>query len=264
MPAAVRFVGLTCHYGLRPVLSDLDLDIRAGQVTAVMAPNGVGKSTLLNAAAGLVPSWRGFVEIEGHRRRDTEESELACRRASVHLAANPWLPQQLTPREWIVTCGRLWEVDDRRLLPHTASLLDLFDLDDGEKSIRSCSTGQKHKVALAGALVTETPILLLDEPFGGGLDPSGILVLKRLLADAAHAKGRCVLLASPVPETLEDLADRVVVLAKGTDDAAEIVGDGTPAQLREQTESTSLAEAYEALVRPDTAAKLDAYLEATP
>ncbi len=260
MTAALRFVGLTCHYGFRPILKDLELDVHAGQVTGVMAPNGVGKSTLLSVAAGQVPAWRGFVEINGNKRRDTEASELACRQATVYLPAEPWLPEGLTAREWVVTCGRIWNVDDRRLLDHAGRLLDLFDLGDGDKTIKSCSTGQKHKVALAGALATDAEVLLFDEPFGGGLDPSGILVLKRLLADAAGRRGRAVLVASPVPETLEGLADRIVVLSRDDDGIARIAADASPVDLQRDTGTSNLAEAYEALVRPDTVDKLAAYV----
>ncbi len=152
MTAALRFVGLTLHYGLKPIFRDFELEVRNEQVTAVMAANGVGKSTLLAAAAGMVPPWRGFVEVAGHRRRDTEASELAARQASVYLAADPWLPEVLTAREWVVTCGRIWSVDDRRLLDHAGRLLDLFDLGEGDTPIKDLSTGQKQKVALAGAL----------------------------------------------------------------------------------------------------------------
>src|SRR5213075_1434031 len=105
---------------------------------------------------------------------------LAIRRKVTYLPANPWLPSSITPREWLLGIGRLYELDDDRLMDHAQRLLELFNLaEQAHQRIASLSTGQRKKVAICGALVTEAPIMMLDEPFAGGLDPSGILALKR-------------------------------------------------------------------------------------
>ena len=74
------------------------------------------------------------------------------------------------------------------------------------------SAGQKKKVALCSALVAEAPILLLDEPFSGGLDPAGILTLKRIIQHHARRKESTIVLTSPVPELVEEIATRIIVL----------------------------------------------------
>src|SRR5262252_3282135 len=74
------------HYGLRPVLRDINLQVDRGEILAIMGPNGVGKSTLLNIIAGLLAPAKGHVEINGLRRRSTEEAELAIRRQMVFLS----------------------------------------------------------------------------------------------------------------------------------------------------------------------------------
>ena len=213
-PPAIAVNGLTCHYGVAPVLRDVDLTIPAGEVVAVMGPNGAGKSTLLAAVAGVLSAWRGSVDIHGHRRRGTPESELAARQACVYLPASPFVPTALAAREWVVACGRVWGVDDRRLLDHAGCLLELFDLDPALRPA-DASTGQRQKLALAGALATDAAVLILDEPFGGGLDHSGIVALRAVLLDAARRRGRTILLAQPVPQLVEGLADRVAILGAG-------------------------------------------------
>ena len=102
--------------------------------------------------------------------------------------------------------------------------------------------------------MTEPQVMLLDEPFAGGLDPSGILTLKRILQHHRERKDRTVLMTSPVPEVVEELADRVAVIAKG-----EIVAFDTVEQLKQQTSTATLAEAYQRLASPGTLEKIDRY-----
>ena len=236
-------MNLTCHYGVAPVLRDVSLDVPAGEVVAVMGPNGAGKSTLLAAVAGVLSAWRGFVDIHGHRRRGTPESELAARQACVYLPASPFVPRSLTAREWVVACGRVWGVEDCRLLDHAERLLGLFDLDPALRPA-DASTGQRQKLALAGALATDAAVLILDEPFGGGLDPSGIVALRAVLLDAARRRGRTILMAQPVPQLVEGLADRVAILGPGPGLAAL----DSPAALMRATGLTTLEAAYQSLI----------------
>ena len=77
------------HYGLRPVLRDINLKVAKGEIVAIMGPNGVGKSTLLNIIAGLLAPAKGYVEVNGLRRRAKEEAELAIRRQMVFLPDHP-------------------------------------------------------------------------------------------------------------------------------------------------------------------------------
>ena len=76
----IRIVNLTQHYGVRPVLKDVSLDIPTGELVTILGPNGMGKSTLLSAMAGLLAPQEGYVEFDGVRRRSSPEGELAIRR----------------------------------------------------------------------------------------------------------------------------------------------------------------------------------------
>jgi ABC-type multidrug transport system ATPase subunit len=151
---AVEAVDVTHHYGARPVLRSVSLTVAPGELVALVGPNGMGKTTLLGALAGvLVPAF-GHVRIDGMRRRESEEVELEIRRRVVYLPADPWLPSGRTGREWVLAVGRAWGVADERLFDHAERLLDLFELvEQADQSMSRYSTGQRKKIALCATLV---------------------------------------------------------------------------------------------------------------
>src|SRR5438876_10943073 len=97
----IKVVDVSHHYGVKPVLSHVSVDVPDGQLVVVMGPNGAGKSTLLSILAGLMAPAKGYVEINGLRRRATEQAELQIRRQTAFLPDQPWLPEFKTGREWL-------------------------------------------------------------------------------------------------------------------------------------------------------------------
>ena len=246
---------ITQHYGVKPVLRDVNLTIQPGELVGILGPNGMGKTTLLSALAGVLKPQKGHVEIGGRRRRSSIDAERDIRREVVFLPDHPWLPRNRTGREFLLSVGRLYEIEENRLIDHVERLLNLFELDRlADSPIRTHSAGQQKKVAICSALITEVPILLLDEPFSGGLDPSGILALKRVLKRLTDAGGTIVM-STPVPELVEELADRLIVLREGT-----VAFDGTLEQMRQQTDTTgSLGDMLEQLVFSQTLENIEQY-----
>jgi ABC-type multidrug transport system ATPase subunit len=236
----------------------VNLRIERGELVVVLGPNGMGKTTLLGVMAGVLAPLHGEVYIDGRRRRGSVEDERAIRRSTVYLPDQPWLPAGRTGREFLLAVGALYEVDQGRLFEHIDQLLDLFDLTEQSNSpIRTYSAGQKKKIALCSCLVTEVPVLLLDEPFSGGLDPSGLLALKRILQRHAQRKELTIVLTSPVPELVEEIATRIVIIHQG-----EILAFDTIDGLQRLTACRgSLSDVLERLVYPDTKQKLDAYFK---
>jgi ABC-type multidrug transport system ATPase subunit len=252
----IKVVKVSHHYGLRPVLSDINLVIPKGKLVAVMGPNGVGKSTLLGIIAGLMAPAKGQVEINGLCRRSSEAVELQIRRQLFFLPDHPWLPEHMTVREWLLAIGQLYDLDADRLMDHIVRLLDLFQLTDkGDSPIRTCSNGQKKKVAICGALAAETPIMILDEPFTGGLDPSAIMALHRVLKHLANTGDTTIVMASQIPEIVENLAHEIVIL-RGT----RVIAYDTMEGLRAKAGVTgALPEVFEKLVNPQTLQHIDNY-----
>lgn len=254
----IRVEGLWHHYGVRPVLRDVSLEIATGELVVLLGPNGMGKTTLLGCLAGVLWPQRGWVAFDGVRRRQSVEEERELRKRIAYLPDDSWLPMQKSGREFLLAVGRLYEVEDFRLFDHATRLLRLLQLEDrGDAPISGYSTGQRKKIALASALITEAPYLLLDEPFSGGLDPAGILALKRVLKHLARDLGRTIVMTTPVPELIEELADRIAILRDG-----ELTAFDTAEGLVSAAgDCDSLEAALQRLTFPDVVASIEDYFE---
>lgn len=256
----ITLEGVVQHYGVRPVLRDVTLQIPAGQIVAIVGPNGIGKTTLLGVMAGVLTPQRGFVEIDGARRHRSTEEELAIRRRVVYLPDHPWLPVNRTGREFLLAVGQLYDLEINGLIEHVDRLLALFHLaKEGDWPIRSYSNGQKKKVALAAALVSQVPILFLDEPFGGGLDPAGILALREVLKRLGTQPERTIIMTAPAPELVEELASRVIVLRDGR----VVAFDDLDGLRRLANCSGTLTEVLAKLIHPETLEQVEQYFART-
>ncbi len=252
----IQVVDVVQHYGVRPVLRKVSLDVHPHELLSIVGPNGMGKSTLLGVISGALSPQSGHVVVDGLRRKETEERELEIRRRIAWLPDHPWLPKERTGREFLLSVGGMYGVEPLRLFEHIDRLLDVFDLaKQGDWAIRSYSNGQQKKIAVCGALVSEAPILLLDEPFSGGLDPAGILALKKVLRGLVERRRATIVMTSPVPEILEELADRIVVLREGN----IVICDTPDAIKRTARTGGSLAEALARLMHPETVETVERY-----
>jgi len=253
--AMIKVHELTHHFGLRPVLTDVSLQIEKGDLVVLLGPNGAGKTTLLACMAGTIWPARGYVEFDGVRRRESVERERELRKRIVYLPDDTWLPSQHTGREFLLAVGRLYDIDEFRLFDHADRLLNLFHLEEkGDAAIQSYSTGQRKKIALASALITEAPYLLLDEPFSGGLDPVGILALERVLRRLAKDEDVTVVMTTPVPALVEELAHRIAIVAGG-----RLIAYGTADEIKQQAGAAAFEEALQRLLYPEATDEVAAY-----
>ncbi len=245
-------------YSVKPVLKGINLHIKAGELVTVMGPNGMGKSTLLALIGGMMKPTRGQIIIDAKVRRSAIAAEKEIRKIVFYLPADPYLPLGLTGREYILGIGRLWGRDDMAMIPHMESLLDIFDLkDQGDSLIHSYSTGQRKKIGLCAAFITETPVMVLDEPLSGGLDSSALVAVTRILRRLAERKESTVVIAVPVPELVEELSGRIAVIQSG-----KMLTCGTLQELREQSQCNgSLAEILEKIGNPQALDKVETYLK---
>jgi ABC-type Mn2+/Zn2+ transport system ATPase subunit len=185
-PPLVRVRGLATGYGAVQALADVSFDVAAGERSAVLGPNGGGKSTLFRVLLGQLRPWRGAVELGGSCAvvPQSERSRLDYPVSALDVA----LMGTLSRLPWWRPAGRRERAGARSALDRVG-LLELADAPFGE-----LSGGQRQRVLVARALVQEAPILLLDEPFTGVDQPSAEL-LDRLIGELA-ADGRAVLIAT--------------------------------------------------------------------
>lgn len=227
METVIHVDSLVQHYGFKPILDGISFDIDRGECVAVVGANASGKTTLLDTLGGMLAFESGVVEVFGRGRRASVEEEREIRRRSCYLPIEPILASWSTVREHWLATAQLWGRTGSAVFPEIDALANAFDLGDHLDSvIQSLSSGQTKKVQLGGALLTNAELLILDEPFSGGLDPAGIRALQHILKRLADCEHRTVVFSTPVPELIEALADRVIVLKDGR--IAEI---GTPTEL---------------------------------
>jgi len=190
-------------------LRGLSLDIPAGHVYGLLGPNGSGKSTTLKILLGLVTPTSGTSEIFG-----VPSSEVKSRIDVGFLPENPYFYKFLTGAETISFYGKLCGLDGRLLRDRVDELLELVGLEDAaERRVGSYSKGMLQRVGLAQAMVHDPRLLILDEPTAG-VDPAGSRQIRDLVLRLKE-RGKTVLLTSHLLEQVQEVCDRVGILAKG-------------------------------------------------
>ena len=207
--------GLTKHYGKRPAVDDISFEVAAGRVTGFVGPNGAGKSTTMRMMVGLTRPDRGDVRYAGVHYRDLRHPALTV--GSV-LDARCMHPGR-TARNHLRATAALSGIPASRV-PEVLAEVGLEPAAD--KRAGKFSLGMRQRLALAGALLGQPQVLLLDEP-SNGLDPDGIRWLRDYLSDFA-GRGGTVFVSSHLISELSMFADDLVVVGGGRLIAAESVG----------------------------------------
>lgn len=210
--------GLTKRYGARVALAPLDLNVRAGEVVALVGPNGAGKSTALRMVGGITRPSGGAAEVGG---RDALRDGVAARRRIGYLSQKLGVPQAtvLGDLAALVAAARGVETPAAEAALAAAGLADRLDA-----SIAELSGGQRQRALLALATLGHVDVLLLDEP-GISLDAEGAEDVRAVIR-AARDRGAAVLFASHDLYDVAVLADRLVVLVDG-----RVVARGTMPEL---------------------------------
>jgi ABC-2 type transport system ATP-binding protein len=244
--SALRLRGLTKRFD-RLAVDALDLTVRSGEFYALVGPNGAGKTTSLRMVAGLARPDAGTVEVFGV---DALAEPVAAKQVMAWVSDEPMIYDKLTPLEYLEFVAGLWGVDPAVAEPSARSLLISLGLEPHwHERCEGFSKGMRQKVALAGALVHDPRLIILDEPLTG-LDAVSARHVKGLLADRVRA-GCTVIMTTHILEVAERMADRIGVIAAG-----RLVAEGTLAELRQQNghTDTSLEDLFIALVDVEAAA----------
>lgn len=190
-------------------LRGLSLDIPPGHVYGLLGPNGSGKSTTLKILLGLVTPTSGSTEIFG-----ISSDRVASRTEVGFLPENPYFYKFLTGAETISFYGKLCGLGGRQLRNRVQELLEIVGLTEaGDRRISGYSKGMLQRIGLAQALVHDPKLLILDEPTAG-VDPAGSRQIRDLILQL-KARGKTILLTSHLLEQVQEVCDRVGILARG-------------------------------------------------
>jgi len=219
--------GLTKRYGGFLALDRVDFQVRRGEILGYLGPNGSGKSTTVNTVVGLIDSSAGSLRLDGvHILDDT----VGYKRRIGYVPEEPHLYTHLTAAEYLMLVGRLRDLSERTLATRVPELLRLLLLWDSRyATMAAYSKGMRQRVLLAGALLHNPDLLVLDEPFSG-LDVTAGLLFRTLLRMFV-AENRMVLFSTHRFDMVEQLCTRVVFLSHGRivaeHDVASLRGGGS-------------------------------------
>jgi ABC-2 type transport system ATP-binding protein len=244
-PLALAIDGLFKRFD-RPAVNGFDLAVRAGEFYALLGPNGAGKTTILRMVAGLLRPDAGAIRIFGV---DALADPVAAKQVLAWVSDEPMIYDKLTPFEYLEFVAGLWGIDAATAEARARDLVGWLGLaEHAHARCEGFSKGMRQKVALAGALVHDPKLIILDEPLTG-LDAGAARQVKAVLRERVAAGGT-VIMTTHILEVAERMADRIGVIAAG-----RLIAQGTLEDLRGQAgQGGSLEDTFLALVADEAAA----------
>jgi sodium transport system ATP-binding protein len=237
MPAPLAVLAsVSKSFGEVVAVAEVSLSIPEGEIYGLLGPNGAGKTTALRMLAGLLAPTRGEASIAGHAA-----STVEAKRRLGYLSGSTGLFGRLTPREVLAYFGRIHDLSLDTIERRISELVPALAL--ASILARRCealSTGERQRVSIARAVLHDPPVLILDEPTSG-LD----VLASRFMRDfvrSERARGKAVLFSTHYLAEAELLCDRIGFLHRG-----RLLCEGTPAEVRSRTGTSTLEEAFLAL-----------------
>jgi ABC-2 type transport system ATP-binding protein len=231
----------------RPAVDGLDLRVKSGEFYALVGPNGAGKTTTLRMVAGLLAPDAGTISIAGI---DALADPVAAKQVMAWISDEPMIYDKLSPLEYLEFVAGLWRVESATAEARSRELLDWLGLaPHAHERCEGFSKGMRQKVALAGALVHEPTVIILDEPLTG-LDAGSARQVKGVLRERVRAGGT-VVMTTHILEVAERMADRIGIIASG-----RLIAEGTLEELRGQAGKNdfTLEDTFLALVAKEAVA----------
>ena len=220
----IEVKNITKKYGNFTAVDNISFKIEEGEIIGLLGPNGAGKSTTMNMITGYIEPTEGEIVINGYdisKRPRKAKSQIGYMPEGVPLYSD------LTVKEFVTYMAELKKVDRKTRKEKVEKIIEQTGLKDVEKKLtRNLSRGYKQRVSMAGALVGEPKILILDEPTVG-LDPKQITEIRALIKELG--KTHTVILSSHILSEVSQICNKVIIINKG-----KIVAVDTPENLEKK------------------------------
>ena len=211
--AEIRTEGLIKTYGERNVVAGVDVHVRAGEIVGLLGPNGAGKTTTFYMIVGLVPATQGKVFIQGHEATKLRMHERAHYGLG-YLPQEPSVFRRLTVEENILAIVETLDVPRRERPERVKKHLDELNLLPlAKQKAYTLSGGERRRLEIARALVTNPKFLLMDEPFAG-VDPISVAEVQKMILALKHRGIGILITDHSVRETLR-IVDRAYIIRQG-------------------------------------------------
>jgi len=224
----IEIEGLVKRYGAHTAVAGLDLKVEPGEIFGFLGPNGAGKTTTVKCITGLLKPTAGRVSVAGF---DLATRTLEAKRAMGLVPDEPFVYPKLTGVEYLRFVGELYGAPLEAMRARIPDLLEMFELAPwGGELVESYSHGMRQKLVLAGILLHDPKVLVLDEPMVG-LDPKSGRLVKDIFLKLAE-RGTTIFMCTHVLEIAEKLCDRVGIMIGG-----RMIACGTVAELEQQAKA---------------------------
>lgn len=226
----IKVKNVTKKYGSFVAVDDISFTINDGEVVGFLGPNGAGKSTTMNMITGYIEQTEGNIIVDGF---DTIKKSKKAKKEIGYMPEGVPLYTDLTVKEFVTYMAELRKVERKAKKEKVQKVLKETGLDQMQnKLIKNLSRGQKQRVSLAGTLVADPKILILDEPTVG-LDPKQITEIRSLIKNLG--KKHTVILSSHILSEVSQICDRVIIINKG-----KIVAIDTPENLEKKVSDNNV------------------------
>ncbi len=226
----IEVKNVTKKYGSFVAVDDISFTINDGEVVGFLGPNGAGKSTTMNMITGYIEQTEGNIIVDGF---DTIKKSKKAKKEIGYMPEGVPLYTDLTVKEFVTYMAELRKVERKAKKEKVQKVLKETGLDQMQnKLIKNLSRGQKQRVSLAGTLVADPKILILDEPTVG-LDPKQITEIRSLIKNLG--KKHTVILSSHILSEVSQICDRVIIINKG-----KIVAIDTPENLEKKVSDNNV------------------------
>lgn len=226
----IKLENVTKNYGKFEALKGISFEIKEGEIVGLLGPNGAGKSTTMNIITGFIEQTSGTVTIDGN---DILKKPKKAKRLIGYMPEGVPLYNDLTVKEFVKYMAELKGVPRKEIKEKVQKALQHAGLVEVQNKLtRNLSRGYKQRVSLAGTLVAEPKVLILDEPTVG-LDPKQVAEIREVIKKLG--KNHTVILSSHILSEVSQICNRVIIINKG-----KIVAIDTPENLEKKVSTKNL------------------------